>query len=57
MSTTVPVPEHCLEYSFVRSKFYELDMNFDEIELKSKSYHTFDYKVKLFHGYIVVIEI
>ena len=51
-----PVSKYWLWLSFISKEDYELEMNFYETEMKSKSYHTFNNKVKLFHGNIVVIE-
>ena len=56
MSTTGPVPKHCLGFSFIRSYYHELDVNFDERELKSKSYHISNIRVQLFCKNIVVIQ-
>ena len=55
MSTAGPVPKNSLIFSFKRSKDFELDLNFDETEIKTKSDHTSNYKVKSFHENIVVI--
>ena len=56
ISTPVPVPKHCLGFSYIRSEDYELDHNFDVKEMKSKSDHTFKDKVRSFCENIVVIE-
>ena len=56
MSAPGPVPKHQLEFSCIRSEYYELDMNFDETELKNKIDHTSYNKIKLFCENIVVIE-
>ena len=33
MSNTGPVPKHCLGFGYIRSKDYELDLNFYETVL------------------------
>ena len=40
----------------MRSEYYDLDQNFDEIDMKKKSDHTSKNKDKSFHENIVVIE-
>ena len=55
MSTIRTVPNKWLEFSYIRSEYYELYQNFDDTELK-KSDHTSNDKFKLFCGIIVVIE-
>ena len=37
MSTLVPVPQHCIGFSYIHSEDYELDLNFDKIDTKIKS--------------------
>ena len=37
ISTLGPVPEHWLEFSYIRSKYYDLYHNFDDTELKKQS--------------------
>ena len=56
ISTPVTVPKHWLGSSFIPLEYYELDMNFDETEMKIKSDHSSNDKVKLSHKNIVVIE-
>ena len=45
MSTTGPVPKHWLGFSYIRSQYYELYQNFDDIELKKN--HTTNPMIKL----------
>ena len=56
MSTTGTVPKHWLVFTYISSKYYELDQNFDETELEEQSDHTSNDKVKIFCENIVVIE-
>ena len=39
MLTPGAVPKFWLGFGYVRSEEYELDLNFDIIEMKSKPYH------------------
>ena len=55
MSTPGPGPKYWIGFSYIRSKDYELYLNFDGTEMKSKPYHSFDDKVKLFPGNFEVI--
>ena len=48
-STPRPVPKHCLGFSYKRWEYYELDLKFDETEMKSKSDSSYNDKVELFH--------
>ena len=56
MSTPRPVSKHCLGFIFIQSYYHQLDMNFDETKLISKSYHTSNIKVQLFCKNNVVIK-
>ena len=56
MWTPGPFPKHWLVFSYIRSEDYELDLNLDETEMKKKSDHTSNNKVKLFQVNIVVLE-
>ena len=56
MSTPVPVSKHCLRFIYIRSEYYELDINLYETELKNESDHTSNDIVKLFCENVVVIE-
>ena len=55
-STPEPVPKHWLGFSYICSEGYELDLNFDLTEIKSKSDHSSNDKDKIFRGNILVIE-
>ena len=55
-ATPGPVPKHWHLFSFVHLKYYELDLKFDETEIKSKSDHSSNNRVKLFCQNIVFIE-
>ena len=39
MSNPGPVPKHWLGFSYIRPEAYELDLNFDETELKKTRPH------------------
>ena len=47
ISTPGPVPKHWLGFSYILSEDYELDVKFDETELK-KSDHTSNNEVQIF---------
>ena len=36
ISTTGPVPKHCLGFNYICSEYYELYLNFDETQIKRK---------------------
>ena len=54
-STPWPVPKNWLVLSYINSKDYELDLKFDETEMKSKSENWPNNKVKNFCNGIVVM--
>ena len=56
MSTPGPVSKKCLGFSHISSEDCELDLNFDETEVKIKSDRTSNHKVKIFYENIVVLE-
>ena len=56
ISTPVSVPKHWLGFSYIRLEYYELDMIFDSTELKNKTDHSLNDKVKYFCDNILVIE-
>ena len=56
MSTPGPVLKHWLGFSYIHSKYYMLDLSFDETEMKIKSDHSSENKVKSCFKNIVVIE-
>ena len=56
ISTIGPVPKHWIVCYYIPWEDYELDLNFDETEMKKQSDHTSNDKVKLFYKNIVVIE-
>ena len=56
MSNPGPVTKKLLRFSYIRSEDSELDINFDETELKNKSDYTSNIKVKFLHENIMVIE-
>ena len=49
ISTPGPVTKHWLGFIYIRSKYYELNQDFDDTKLKNKLDHTSNDKVKLFH--------
>ena len=54
ISTTGLVPKHWHRFSYIHSENYEIDLYFDETEMKIKSDHFSDNKVKLFCENIAV---
>ena len=50
------VPKHWFGFSYLHSEDYEIDLKFDETEMKKKSDHSSDNKNKIFCKTIVVIE-
>ena len=56
LSNPVPVPKHWLGFSYIFSEDYELGMNFDETEMKSKSDRSVNDKIKPFFENNVAIE-
>ena len=56
ISTPVPTSKHWIGLSFIGSENHELDLNFDETEMKMKSDHTSNDKVELFRENILIIE-
>ena len=51
--TLGPVPKRWIGFSYIHSKYYNLDQNFDETEIKRKSDHSSNDKVKQFSENIV----
>ena len=56
ISTPVPVPKNWLGFSYISSEYYHLDLNFDEIENKSKPDHSSYEKLNFFCETNVVIQ-
>ena len=56
MSTPGLVPKHWLGSSYICSEYYEFDLNFDVIKIRSKSDQSSNNKAKLFCENILVIE-
>ena len=56
MSTPGPVTIFLLRFGYIHPEYHELDLNFYVTEIKEKSYHTSNDKVKSFYEKHVVVE-